>query len=128
MSVSDIVMYVFQRVLELEVAVVEHQGLDEVGFNITNGKEYHRAIVDVPGQEHHMCSDFPLWRHGHHHATLGPYNTVHPITFLDTLHSTLIPPDQIDAPEQPRYVVIWENVSFHRAALVHNWFTGHPCF
>jgi len=37
------------------------------------------------------------------------------ITFLDTLHNTLIPPDQVDGP-------------FHKAALVRNWFTAHPRF
>lgn len=75
-----------------------------------------------------MCA--AITHHGviHHHATLGPYNTAHLIRFLDTLHNTLIPPDQIDGPEQLRYVVIWDNVSFHRAALVRNWFTAHPRF
>ena len=33
-----------------------------------------------------------------------------------------------DRPEQPRFVVVWDNVSFHRAALVRNWFTNHPQF
>ena len=41
---------------------------------------------------------------------------------LDTLHNTLIPPEQL------RYVVIWDNVSFHWAALVRNWFTAQPHF
>ena len=59
---------------------------------------------------------------------IGPYNTAHLIRFLDTLHNTLIPPDQIDGPEQLRYVVIWDSVSFHRAALVPNCFTAHPHF
>ena len=124
---------VFQRVLELEVAAVEHQFvfIDEVGFNLTKrgrrGRNIigQRAIIEVPGLRGGnitMCA--AITHHGviHHHATLGPYNTAHLITFLDTLHNTLIPPDQIDGPEQLRYVVIWDNVSFHRAALVHNWF------
>ncbi|XP_049319290.1 uncharacterized protein LOC111190584 [Astyanax mexicanus] len=128
-----------QRVLELEVDAVEHQFIfiDEVGFNLTKRRRRgrniigQRAIVEVPGQRGGnitMCA--AMTHHGiiHHHATLGPYNTAHLITFLDTLHNTLIPPDQIDGPEQLRYVVIWDNVSFHRAALVHNWFTDHPRF
>ncbi|XP_038141857.1 uncharacterized protein LOC119784069 [Cyprinodon tularosa] len=119
-----------QRVLELEVDAVEHQFffIDEVGFNLTKRRRRgrniigQRAIVEVPGQHGGnitMCA--AMTHHGiiHHHATLGPYNTAHLITFLDTLHNTLIPPDQIDGPEQLRYVVIWDNVSFHRAALVH---------
>ena len=118
---------------------MEHQFIfiDEVGFNLrkrrTRGRNIigQRAIVEVPGQHGGnitMCA--AITHHGviHHHATLGPYNTAHLIRFLDTLHNTLIPPDQIDGPEQLRYVVIWDNVSFHRAALVRNWFTAHPCF
>ncbi|XP_039672067.1 insertion element IS630 uncharacterized 39 kDa protein-like [Perca fluviatilis] len=128
-----------QRVLELEVAAVEHQFIfiDEVGFNLTKRRKRgrniigQRAIVEVPGQRGGnitMCAAITHQGVIHHHATLGPYNTAHLITFLDTLHHTLIPPDQVDGPEQLRYVVIWDNVSFHRAALVHNWFTAHPRF
>ncbi len=108
---------VFQRVLELEVAAVEHQFIfiDEAGFNLTKRRKRgrniigQRAIVEVPGQRGGnitMCA--AITHHGviHHHATLGPYNTAHLITFLDTLHNTLIPPDQVDGPEQLRYVVI----------------------
>lgn len=94
-----------QRVLELEVAAVEHQFIfiDEVGFNLTKRQKRgrnvisQRAIVEVPGQRGGnitMCAAIT------HHATLGPYNTTHLITFLDTLHNTLIPPDQVDGPEQ----------------------------
>ncbi|XP_037545810.1 uncharacterized protein LOC119422507 [Nematolebias whitei] len=48
-----------------------------------------------------------ITHHGviHHHATLGPSNTAHLIIFLDTLHNTLLPPDQIDGPEQLRQKV-----------------------
>ncbi|XP_015807069.2 insertion element IS630 uncharacterized 39 kDa protein-like [Nothobranchius furzeri] len=128
-----------QRVLELEAAAVEHQFIfiDEVGFNLTKRRKRgrniigQRAIVEVPGQRGGnitMCA--ALGYHGiiHHHATLGPYNSAHLITFLDTLHNTLIPPDQVDGPEQPRYVVIRDNASFHQAAVVRKWLTGHPRF
>ncbi len=112
---------------------MEHQFIfiDEAGFNLTKrrkrGKNIigQRAIVEVPGQRGGnitMCAAIT------HHGVMGPYNTAHLITFLDTLHNTLIPPDQVDGPEQLRYVVIWDNISFHRAALVRNWFTAHPCF
>ncbi|KAK3561613.1 hypothetical protein QTP86_010689 [Hemibagrus guttatus] len=30
--------------------------------------------------------------------------------------------------KQMRYIVIWDNVSFHRSALVQNWFHDHPQF
>ena len=46
----------------------------------------------------------------HYHATLGPYNTAHIIIFLDALHNTVVQ----NGPEQPWFVVIWDNVSFHR--------------
>eukprot|EP00064_Thunnus_orientalis_P011080 superscaffoldBa00001566_g11110 len=45
----------------------------------------------------------------HHHSTLGPYNTANLIIFLDTLHNILTPAEQMDGPEQSRYVVIWDN-------------------
>ncbi|XP_048064645.1 uncharacterized protein LOC125279239 [Megalobrama amblycephala] len=52
-------------------------------------------------------------------------NTGHILTFLDAIHTMLVPdPDQVPA----RFVVIWDNVSFHRAVLVQNWFATHPQF
>lgn len=64
----------------------------------------------------------------HHHAKLGPYNTAVLITFLDTLHGILMPAEQSGRPEQLRCVVIWDNKSFHQAALFRNWFIDHPQF
>ncbi len=61
----------------------------------------------------------------HHHATLGPYNTQHLLDFLNHLYCSIIQQEPGRA-EQPQYVVIWDNVSFHHAALVHNWFNDHP--
>ena len=58
----------------------------------------------VPPQ---VCKDFSI-------TTLVPDNLVHMITFLDTLHNAVAQ----DGPEQPKFVVIWDNVSFHWAALV----------
>lgn len=127
----------FQRVMELEADAVHHELIyvDEAGFNLakTRGRGRniigHRAIINVPGQRGGnitMCAAISQNGVLHHHAILGPYNTAHIITFLDTLHNRLIPNDQ--GPEQPRYVIIWDNVSFHRAAVVRNWFTGHPLF
>ncbi len=97
------------------------------------GKEYHRPACHCwspwpARREHHnVCSDYPPRRHPSP-CYPWPHNTAHLITFLDTLHNTLIPPDQVDGPGQLRYVVIWDNVCFHRAALVRNWFTAHPRF
>ncbi len=93
-----------------------------------------RAGRDVPGQRGGnitMCAAISSM-HGvlHRHANLGPYNTGHILTFLDRLHNILIPPERMnDADHQRnRYVVVWDNVSFHRAAPVQNWFADHPTF
>ncbi len=61
---------------------------------------------------------------------LGPYNTQHLLDLLNHLYGSVIQ-NEAGEPgwaEQPQYVVIWDNVSFHRAALVHNWFNDHPRF
>ncbi len=108
--------------------------VDEAGFNLNKTRRRgrniigHRAIINVPGQRGGNISMYAaISQNGvvHHHATLGPYNTAHIITFLDTLHDMLT---NVQRPEQTRYVIIWDNVSFHRAALVRNWFTDHPLF
>ncbi|XP_077086252.1 uncharacterized protein LOC143738157 [Siphateles boraxobius] len=119
-----------QRVLELEVSAVEHQFIfiDEVGINLTNRRKRGRNIVGQRGGNITMCA--AITRHGvlHQHATLGRYNTARLMAFLDSLHNTLIPPDQIAGPERIRYAVVWDDVSLHRAALVRHWFTALPRF
>ncbi len=93
------------------------------------GKEYHRPACHCwspwpARREHHnVYSDYPPRRHP---SPCYPWPLQHRPSDHPT--HTLIPPDQVDGPEQLRYVVIWDNVSFHRAALVRNWFTAHPCF
>ena len=119
----------FQRVLELDATAIQHiyVYIDGAGFNLAKrgrGRNIigHRAIVNVP--RHHggnitRCAAVSQQGVLHPHAKLCPYNTALLITFLDTLHGILIPAELRGGPEQPRYVVIWDNVSFHRAALVH---------
>ena len=65
-----------------------------------------------------MCA--AMNHHGilHHHAHLGAYNTARLLAFLDGLRDLLIPPGQIDNPQRMNNVVIWDNVSFQRAAQV----------
>ncbi len=122
--------------MELEADVMGHEQffVDKAGFKLTKTRRRgrniigHRAIINVPGQRGGnitMCAAISQNGVVHHHATLGPYNTAHIITFLDTLHDMLT---NVQRPEQTRYVIIWDNVSFHRAALVRNWFTDHPLF
>ncbi|XP_019211684.1 uncharacterized protein LOC109200538 isoform X2 [Oreochromis niloticus] len=121
--------------MELEADAMGHELLfvDEAGFNLSKTRRRgrniigHRAIINVPGQRGGnitMCAAISQNGVVHHHATIGPYNTAHIIAFLDTLHDMLT----VQRPEQTRYVIIWDNVSFHRAALVRNWFTDHPSF
>ncbi|XP_053340406.1 uncharacterized protein LOC128534595 isoform X1 [Clarias gariepinus] len=126
----------FQRVMELEADAMGHELIyvDEAGFNLTKTRRRgrnligQRAIINVPGQRGGnitMCAAMSQNGVVHHHAILGPYNTAHIITFLDTLYHTLT---NVQRAEQMRYVIIWDNVSFHRAALVRNWFTDHQLF
>ena len=78
--------------------------------------------MQVPGQRGgnvSLCAAISLQGLLHHQAKLGPFNTEHIIQFLDALHDAAVQ----DRPEQPRFVV-WDNVCFHRAALVRNWFTS----
>ncbi|XP_060762799.1 uncharacterized protein LOC132872186 [Neoarius graeffei] len=126
-----------ERILEMDAHPILHEYIyvDEVGFNLTKSRRRgrniigQRAIVNVPGQRGGnvtMCA--ALTQNGvlHHHATLGPYNTGHILTFLDNIHDILAPKEE--NPEQARFVVIWDNVSFHRSQLVQNWFVNHPHF
>ncbi|KAJ8332376.1 hypothetical protein SKAU_G00425490 [Synaphobranchus kaupii] len=127
-----------QRVLELDAnaAPQEYLFVDEAGFNLTKTRRRgrniigHRATVDVPGQRGGnitMCAAIGQQGVIHHHAHLGPYNAALLIAFFDSLHNILITPQE-EGPEQPNYVIIWDNVSFHRAALVQDWFIAHPRF
>ncbi|XP_041947824.1 uncharacterized protein LOC121708924 [Alosa sapidissima] len=126
------------RILEMDAdgdVLHEYIYIDEVGFNLTKTRRRgrniigQRAILNVPGQRGGnitMCAAITNNGVLHHHATLGPYNTAHIITFLDAIHRILVPGQQNQ--DQQRFVVIWDNVSFHRAHLVQNWFVTHPHF
>ncbi|XP_041931271.1 uncharacterized protein LOC121694936 [Alosa sapidissima] len=56
----------------------------------------------------------------------------HELLFVDeagfNLTKTRRRGSNVQGQEQTSYVIIWDNVSFHRAALVRNWFTDHPLF
>ena len=71
-----------------------------------------------------LCAAISLRGLLHHHAKLGPYNSQHILTFLDALHNIVVQ----NRPDQPWFVVVWDNVSFHQAALVQAWFTNHNQF
>ncbi|KAI2662267.1 Serine hydroxymethyltransferase [Labeo rohita] len=124
-----------RRILAMDGAAQPHEFIfiDEAGFDLSKTRRRgrnvigQRAIVHVPGQRGGnitLCAAISLRGLLHHHAKLGPYNSQHILTFLDALHNIVVQ----NRPDQPRFVVIWDNVSFHRAALVQAWFTNHNQF
>ncbi|KAI7790207.1 hypothetical protein IRJ41_018225 [Triplophysa rosa] len=124
-----------QNILDMDGAAHPHEFIyiDEAGFNLSKSRRRgrniigQRAIVHVPGQRLEnitLCAAISLQGLLHHHAKLGPYNTQHILTFLDALHDAVV---QYRL-EQPRFVVVWDYVSFHRATLVRDWFTNHDQF
>ncbi|XP_026032738.1 uncharacterized protein LOC113037561 [Astatotilapia calliptera] len=120
-----------RRILAMDGAAQPHEFIfiDEAGFDLSKTRRRgrnvigQRAIVHVPGQRGGnitLCAAISLRGLLHHHAKLGPYNSQHILTFLDALHDIVVQ----NRPDQPRFVVIWDNVSFHRAALVQAWFSN----
>ncbi|KAK0136831.1 hypothetical protein N1851_027004 [Merluccius polli] len=110
-----------ERVLQMDGEEIQHEFIyvDEAGFNLTRTRRRgrniigHRAIVNVPGQQWGPpppCPYRPL-QHSTHTYILGP------IAQHNSSKS-----NQID------HIVVWDNVSFHRSALVQNWFQQHPHF
>lgn len=125
---------VFQGVLQMDAEEILHEFIyiDEAGFNLTKARRRgrniigHRAIINVPGQRGGnitLCA--AISQHGVllRHAKMGPYNTPHILAFLDRLHHIVTAGNEM---HQMQYTVIWDNVSFHRSALVQNWFQHHP--
>lgn len=124
---------VFQGVLQMDAEEILHEFIyiDEAGFNLTKARRGrnifgHRAIINVPGQRGGnitLCAAIP--QHGVvlRHAKTVPYNTPHILAFLDRLHHIGTAGNEM---HQMQYTVIWDNVSFHRSALVQNWFQHHP--
>ncbi len=109
--------------------------IDEAGFNLAKTRRRgrnvigHRAIIDVPGQrgEHHNvhCHLQYAWCPP---PSCQPWTIQHrPYSHISgqtSQHSRMNDADH----QRNRYVVVWDNVSFHRAAPVQNWFADHPTF
>lgn len=135
-----------QTIFDLESLDRPHDFIfvDEAGFNLTKRRRRgrniigQRAIVEVPGQRGGnvtICA--AISNHGvlHHHVTLGPYNTQHLLMFLANLRDILFELQVQDHQGQelnenpiPTYVIVWDNVSFHRAAPVREWFNINEQF
>ena len=110
-----------QRILEMDGAAQPHEFIyiDEAGFNLSKTRRRGRNIIGqraspgaARGKYLIVCCHKPSRA------------TEHIITFLDALHDAAVQ----DRPKQPRFVFVWDNISFHWAALVHNWFTNHHQF
>ncbi|CAI5649472.1 unnamed protein product [Oreochromis niloticus] len=60
----------------------------------------------------------------HRHAVLGSYNTQRLLTFLEELKDILLDRQQHHpGPAHHIYVIIWDNVCFHRTNQIREWFT-----
>lgn len=113
--------------------------IDEAGLHLSKMRRRgmniigQRAIIEVPGHIGRNVTICPAMSQNgvlHCQSTLGPYNTAHLLHFLNTLNYNIFQPEQRGPgdPEQQMYVLIWDNVSFHRAAQVRNMFHDHPRF
>ena len=116
----------------------EYIFVDEAGFNLTKRRRRgrnligERAIVNVPGQRGGnitLCAAMTSRGLIHRHAVLGSYNTDLLIHFLGELRDVLTRDRDPQNPDpdldEPIYVVIWDNVAFHRSREVRQWFELH---
>ncbi|XP_038586379.1 uncharacterized protein LOC119911548 [Micropterus salmoides] len=123
------------RILQLDAMARPHEYLflDEAGFNLQKRRQRgrniigQRAITEVPGQRGGnitLCAAMGLEGLVHRQAVLGSYNTQRLLTFLEELKDILLDRQQHHpGPEHPIYVIIWDNVRFHRTNQIREWFT-----
>ncbi|KAI7790162.1 hypothetical protein IRJ41_011132 [Triplophysa rosa] len=114
------------RIMELEAREPLHSFIymDEAGFNLT------KPTVDVPGQQGgNITMSAAISKNGvlTHIPIIGPYNTERLVTFLDTLYRDLIPEQERSqiGDDLPKYVIVWDNVSFHSSNIIRQWFAAH---
>ncbi len=110
--------------------------MDEAGFNLSKGRRRgrnligHRATTDTPGQcgdNITMCAAISENGVSAHIPHIGPYNTQLLLAFLNTLYRDLILEQErgLVRPHLSNYVVVWDNVSFHRTNIVRDWLAAH---
>ena len=96
--------------------------IDEAGFNLTKARRRgrniigHGAIINVPGQRGGNITLCPaITQNGVLlcHASMGPYNTPHILTFLDRLHNIVT---AVNHRPQMQYIVI--GTMCHSTALL----------
>ncbi|KAL0152528.1 hypothetical protein M9458_052251 [Cirrhinus mrigala] len=124
-----------QRILQLDAMARPHEYLflDEAGFNLQKRRQRgcniigQRAITEVPGQRGGnitLCAAMGSEGLVHWHAVLGSYNTQRLLTFLEELRDILLDRQQHHpGPAHHIYVIIWDNVRFHRTNQIREWFT-----
>ncbi len=124
--------------MELEASEPPHSFIymDEAGFNLTKRRRHgrniigHRATVDVPGQRGgNITMGAAISENGvlKHIPIIGPYKTERLVTFLDALYRDLIPEQERGqiGDDLPKYVIVWDNISFHRSNIIRQWFAAH---
>ncbi|KAI7813361.1 hypothetical protein IRJ41_016689, partial [Triplophysa rosa] len=121
----------FERNSE-RVKDLRHQYVQCLNWIILKGYEW-IFVDESPGQRGGnitLCA--AISNHGvlSAHATLGPYNTEHLLTFLYGLRNASVDREQQNHQHevQPVYVVVWDYVSFHRGVQIRQWFNNNQQF
>ncbi|RXN30625.1 receptor-type tyrosine- phosphatase U-like protein [Labeo rohita] len=132
---KDLCYEYVQRILQLDAMARPHEYLflDEAGFNLQKRRQRgrniigQRAITEVPGQRGGnitLCAAMGSEGLVHRHAVLGSYNTQRLLTFLEEPRDILLDRQQHHpGPAHHIYVIIWDNVHFHRTNQIREWFT-----
>ncbi len=77
------------------------------------------------GQYYNVCCHFREWCE-HTYSHIGPYNIQLILAFLNTFYRNLMQEKErgLFRPHLPNYVVVWNNVNFHRTNIVRDWFAA----
>ncbi|KAL4007246.1 hypothetical protein ACER0C_001098 [Sarotherodon galilaeus] len=114
-------------------SVDDYLFLDEASTCRNEGKEAVTSLAKEPslrslangGGNITLCAAMGSEGLVHRHAVLGSYNTQRLLTFLEELKDR----QQLDrqqhhpGPAHHIYVIIWDNVRFHRTNQIREWFT-----
>ncbi|XP_039622931.1 uncharacterized protein LOC120537792 [Polypterus senegalus] len=111
----------------------EYLFLDQAGFNLQKRRQRgrniigQRAITEGSGQRGGnitLCVAMGSKGLVHRHAVLGSYNIQRLLTFLEELKDILLDCQQHHPGLAHHiYVIIWDNVRFHRTNQIREWFT-----
>ncbi|KAL4005481.1 hypothetical protein ACER0C_005194 [Sarotherodon galilaeus] len=111
-----------QRILQLDAMARPHEYLflDEASTCRNEGKEAVTSLAKEPSLRS-LANGGGLV---HRHAVLESYNTQRLLTFLEELKDILLDRQQHHpGPAHHIYVIIWDNVRFHRTNQIREWFT-----